>query len=114
MNQVYIDGKIQKKPEIRFTTSGKKVVSGSLEWSRKFKDKDKKGWFKWQAWGAAADQTQYLDEGSMVMFVAELETNSWENKEGKKVYETRLNVQQAIPVTITPQPAMPLDDEFVF
>lgn len=112
MNQVIIDGKLQKKPEVRFTQTGKKVVTGSIEWSKKMKDRDKKGWFKFQAWGTAADQLEFMDAESRVMFVAELETNSWEGKDGKKNYETRLNVQQALSVNVSPQES--IDQEFGF
>lgn len=94
LNRVMIIGRLGQDPEIRSTAQGTTVSKFSVATSKKIKEKDVTEWHKVVAFGKVAEIcNHYLSKGSQVFIEGELQTNSWEDKEGTKRYTTNIVVQ---------------------
>lgn len=97
MNQVVLIGRLTKDPEIRVTRSGQKSCTFDLAVNR---PKDKHGnqqadFIRCVAWGATADNlAKYQAKGSQIAVSGRIQTGSYENSKGQKVYTTDVYVQQ--------------------
>ena len=95
MNIVMITGRLARDPESRYTKTGTSVCEFTLGVDSGYGDNKKTNWPQFIAWGKTAD---FLIEngakGKEVIVKGELETGSYENNEGKKVYWTKVNVQE--------------------
>lgn len=93
MNKVIMMGRLCKDPEISSTASGKTVARYSVAVDRKFKREgepeadffnlvsfDKQGQFV----------EKYLKKGTKIVFSGRIETGSYTNKEGQKVFTTTI------------------------
>jgi single-strand DNA-binding protein len=103
LNQCNFIGNLGKDPEIRMTTSGKKVASFSLACSEQWKDaqgtkQEKTEWVKCVAWKQTADICErYMRKGSKVFVQGKLSTRSWDDPAtGTKRYTTEIAVQSII------------------
>ena len=82
-------GNLGRAPEIRYTTSGTAVTNFNLATSRSWTGQDGKRqektiWFRISAWDKMAEAcNQYLDKGSRVLVVGEIEEpNVWTDRDG--------------------------------
>lgn len=97
INKVIIAGNLTKEPELRQTGQGVSVVSLSVAVNESYKDKAgewKKTatFFNVVAWNKTAEYAhKYLRKGNAVFVEGKLQTRSYENKEGQKVYITEIN-----------------------
>ncbi len=97
MNQVVLIGRLTKDPEIRVTGSGQKKCTFDLAVNR---PKDKNGnqqadFIRCIAWGATAENlAKYQAKGSQIAVAGRIQTGSYENSQGQKVYTTDVYVQQ--------------------
>lgn len=92
MNKVFLIGNITRKPELKMTTSGKKVVNFTLAINRK---KEITDFINLQAWeGAAEIISMYTDKGSKIAIEARIQSSRYENKEGKTIYEQTVIVDR--------------------
>jgi len=102
LNKVMIIGNLGRDPELRYTPSGKPVVSFNVAAGRTWvtssgERKDATEWFNVVAWGSLADIcNQYLRKGSRVYIEGHLQTRSWEDGEGKKRFRTELVADEMI------------------
>ena len=91
LNRIEIIGNVGKEPEMRFTPSGKPVISFSVAVNSKFGESESTEWFSVVAWDKLAETcNQYLEKGQQVFVEGRLQTRSWEDKEGIKHYKTEI------------------------
>lgn len=90
MNNVTLIGRITREVELRYTTSQTAVARFSLAVERPVKDGEKKADFpNIIVFGKQAENCEkYLAKGRKVAVQGRLQTGSYEDKDGKRVYTT--------------------------
>lgn len=91
MNNVILIGRLTRDPELRYTTSQMAVATFTLAIDRPTKaDREKETDFpRIKAFGKTAENCEkYLAKGRMVAVQGSLQTGSYEDKDGKRVYTT--------------------------
>lgn len=84
MNNVALMGRLTKKPEIRTTTDGLSIASYTLAVDRLKGEAD---FINIKAFGKGADFAEkYLDKGMKIAITGRIQTGSYTNKEGRKVF----------------------------
>jgi len=84
MNKVILIGNLTAEPELKETTSGKKVCHFSVAVSEGFGDNKVTNYFRINVWNKQGENcADYLTKGSKVGIVGRLENRSYE-KDGKK------------------------------
>lgn len=85
INSVVLVGRLTKDLELRATTSGFTVASGTLAVSKKIKDKEETSFIDFKAFNKAAEiLSQYTSKGSQIAISGELKQESWESADGSK------------------------------
>lgn len=93
MNKVLLIGRLTKEPEIRHTQNGATVVSYTLAVNRRIQtpgqpDAD---FISCVAWNKTADlMAQYLHKGSLIGVEGRIQTRSYDNQYGNRVYVTEV------------------------
>ena len=101
VNKVILIGNLGKDAETRFTPSGASVTNFNLATTRRWKDqasgewKDKTDWHRVVYW-RAENVANYLLKGKQVYVEGRLETRSYDDKEGKKVYITEVMCEHLV------------------
>jgi single-strand DNA-binding protein len=95
LNKVMIIGNLGRDPELRYTPSGQSICQFSVAVSRNFKKGDEwqeeTEWFNVVQWGQGGERAaEKLRKGNKVYVEGRLQTRSYEDKEGKKVFRTEL------------------------
>lgn len=94
MNKVILIGNLTKDPEVRTTNNGTYVTTFSIAVNRKYKAQDGSqitDFFDIVAWRQLAELCgKYLEKGRKVGIVGELQTRSYESKDGTKRYVTEI------------------------
>lgn len=94
MNKSFFIGNLTKDPELRSTPSGKAVTSFTIAVNRRFKDKGGDpvtDFFPVVTWDKLAEScARYLAKGKKVAVVGELQTRSYDDKQGVKRYVTEI------------------------
>lgn len=96
MNKVILMGRLAKDPEIRSTADGKTIASYSLAVNRSFKrDGDPDADFlNCVAFGKPAEFAEkYFKKGMQILVTGRIQTGSYTNKEGHKVYTTGIIIE---------------------
>jgi single-strand DNA-binding protein len=100
INRVVLIGRLTKDPELRYTPSGVAVATFTLAVERQFKNgqgEKEADFINIVAWRQLAELcANYLKKGSQIGLEGRLQTRSYDNKEGKRVYVTEVvadNVQ---------------------
>jgi single-strand DNA-binding protein len=91
-NQVVVVGNLTRDPELRYTPNGAALVKLGIAVSRRIKDDATGQWrdaetsfFNVTAWRTLAENiAESLTQGTRVVVVGRLRTNSWETPEGEK------------------------------
>ncbi len=97
MNKVFLIGRLTKDPEIRVTSTGKKVASFSLAVNE---GKDANGqelvqFFNLSAWEKLAELIEsYVKKGGRLAVVGRLQNRSWDKPDGSKGYATDVVVRE--------------------
>ena len=87
MNLVVLMGRLTRDPEMRYTQDGKSVARYSLAVDR-FK-KDEADFISCVAFGNAADFAEkYLHKGTKLAITGRIQTGSYTDRDGRKVYTT--------------------------
>ena len=95
MNKVMLIGNLTKDPEIKTTSTGKKVASFALAIND---GKDQNGadivqYFNLNAWDKTADVIEkYVKKGHKIMASGRLKNRSWDKPDGTKGYATDITV----------------------
>lgn len=92
LNRVALVGRLTKDPELRRTSNGKAVTSFNLAVERNFKSDDQEADFiNCVCWGKIAENTErYCSKGSMVSIDGRIQTRSYDNNQGQRVYVTEV------------------------
>jgi single-strand DNA-binding protein len=93
VNKVILVGNLGRDAETKFTPGGSSVTKFSVATTRRWKDqasgewKDETNWSNVTLW-RAENLAPYLTKGKQVYVEGRLQTRSYEDKDGKKVYAT--------------------------
>ncbi len=99
INKVILIGNLGADPELRHTATGTTVANFSLAtkeaWTGKDGNKEERTeWHRIVAWGRLGEICgEYLVKGKQVYVEGKLQTKSWEDKDGKKRYNTEVLAQ---------------------
>ena len=93
MNKVLLIGRLTKDPEIRHTQNGATVVSYTLAVNRRVQTPGQQDadFISCVAWNKTADlMAQYLHKGSLIGVEGRIQTRSYDNQYGNRVYVTEV------------------------
>lgn len=93
INNVVLVGRLTKDVELRKTQSGTSVVTFDLAVQRKFKQEGQQDsdFIRCVAWNKTADlMYQYLSKGSLIGVEGHIQTHSYDNQQGQRVYVTEV------------------------
>lgn len=100
VNKVIIIGRLGADPELKYTSSGTAIARFNVATSDQWTDKntgekqEKTQWHRVVAWTKLAELCgQYLKKGRQVYVEGQLQTRSWDDKEGIKRYTTEIRAQ---------------------
>lgn len=99
INKVILIGNLGADPELKYTPSGQAVANLRIATSKKWTDKqgqpqERTEWHRVIVWGKSGETAhRYLKKGSQVFIEGELQTRSWDDKDGKKRYSTEVVAQ---------------------
>jgi single-strand DNA-binding protein len=99
LNRVQLIGYLGKDPEVRTTSTGKKVTNFSLAVDHRWRNaegerKEVTDWFQIVAWGHLGEIcSQYLSKGRLVYIEGRLQTQRYE-QQGETRYMTRVVADQ--------------------
>ena len=114
MNKVILTGRLTKDPELR--TSGEtQIVRYTLAVERRFK-RDEADFISCVVFGKGAEfADKYLKKGTKISVVGRIQTGSYTNRDGQKVYTTDVVVEEQEFAESKRQdpPATPQDADFV-
>lgn len=96
MNHVSLIGRLTKEPEIKYTTSGAAVASGTIAVNRDFTNANgerESDFINFVVWRKAAENfVNMTAKGSQVGLEGSWQTRSYENQQGQRVYVSELVV----------------------
>ncbi len=101
VNKVILIGHLGKDAETKFTPGGAAVTKFSVATNRRWKDqtsgefKEETDWSNVTLW-RAENLANYLTKGKQVYVEGRLQTRSYEDKEGKKVWATDVVAEEVI------------------
>ena len=89
LNQIAIQGRLVRDPELRRTNSGKAVTSFTLACDRDFKNQQtgekEVDFIECVAWGGTAEMVEkYFSKGQMAIVTGRLQLRDWTDKNGQK------------------------------
>ena len=95
LNQVFLQGRLGKDPELRHTSNGRAVASVSLAVDRDYKsqgsDSRETDWFTVVAWGSTAEFVQkYFTKGRVMIVAGRLQVRKWTDRDGNKRNSTEI------------------------
>lgn len=97
LNSVNLCGRLTRDIDLRYTQSGKAVGSFSLAVNRNFKNSDgdyEADFINCTIWGKSAENlANFVSKGSLINASGRLNTRSYDNKQGQKVYVTEVIVE---------------------
>lgn len=94
MNKFIALGRLTNKPELRYTDSQKGYTKFAIAVPRTF-NRDETDFINCMAWGKTAEIiAKHFDKGSQILVEGSVQTGSYENADGKKVYTTDINVER--------------------
>lgn len=94
MNKVILIGRLTKDPVTSYTQEGKGVTRFTLAVDRRFK-REETDFINCVAFGRQAEFSEkYLKQGTKIAITGRIQTGSYTNREGKKVYTTDVVVEE--------------------
>lgn len=95
INNVVIAGRLTKDPELRYTPNGVATVTMTVAVNRQFKNQQtgerEADFINCVAWrGLAETIANYFKKGDEIGGTGRIQTRSYENQEGKRVYVTEI------------------------
>lgn len=94
MNKVILVGNLCDNPDVRVTSGGKKVARFRLAVSRRF-NREETDFLNCVAFGQQADFTEkYMSKGKKFGIIGRIQTGSYENNKGERVYTTDIVVEE--------------------
>ena len=95
LNKVIITGRLVSDPELRYTSSNKAVATARIASPRDYKNQNgerETDFINLVIWGKAETFANWIKEGYLVTVEGRLQTRSYENQQGQRVYVTEVNV----------------------
>lgn len=96
LNRAILTGRLTRDPELRYTTSGTAVVQATIAVDRQFKNQQGErevDFINLVIWRKAAENfANFTHKGSLVGIDGRIQTRTYENKQGQRVYVTEINV----------------------
>jgi single-strand DNA-binding protein len=101
VNKVILIGHLGRDAETKFTPGGAAVTRFSVATNRRWKDQQSGEWKEETDWEnvvlwKAENLANYLTRGKQVYVEGRLQTRSYEDKDGKKVYSTEVIAEEVI------------------
>ncbi|MGH2573415.1 MAG: single-stranded DNA-binding protein [Actinomycetota bacterium] len=103
-NQVVIVGNLTRDPELRYTPNGAALVKFGVAVSRRIRDESGQwkdadtSFFDVTAWRTLAENVaESLTQGTRVVVVGRLRTNTWETAEGEKRSKVEIEAEEVAP-----------------
>jgi single-strand DNA-binding protein len=103
-NQVVIVGNVTRDPELRYTPNGAALVKFGVAVSRRIRDESGQwkdadtSFFDVTAWRTLAENVaESIAQGSRVVVVGRLRTNSWETPEGERRSKVEIEAEEVAP-----------------
>lgn len=93
INRVVLVGRLTKEPELRTTPSGSKVCQYTLavNRNRKADGQPEADFINCVSWNKTAElMNQYLSKGALIGIEGRIQTRSYDNQQGQKVYVTEV------------------------
>lgn len=94
INRVILVGRLTKDPELRYTPSGVAVANFTIAVNRTFSNQQgerEADFINVVVWRRAAENTaNFVGKGSLVGIDGRLQTRSYDNNEGRRVYITEV------------------------
>lgn len=98
MNRVMLIGRLTAKPELKYTGSNVPFVRFSIAVNRAFSNQDgqrEADFINIVAWRKQAETiSNYFDKGNQIAIEGRLQTGSYDDKDGKRVYTTDVVLDQ--------------------
>lgn len=97
MNKVLLIGRLTRDPEIKYTDGGSSIARFNTAVDRKFKKEGEEtaDFISCVAFGKTAEFVEkYFFKGSKIVIEGRIQTGSYTNKDGQKVYTTDVIVEQ--------------------
>lgn len=99
MNKVILMGRLTRDPEVRYTTSNVLVASFSLAINRRFAKEGEErqaDFINIVAWDKTGEFcSKYFKKGQQVGIVGRIQSRSYDDKDGKKIYVTEVVAEEA-------------------
>ncbi|TGE42741.1 single-stranded DNA-binding protein, partial [Weissella confusa] len=96
MNHVSLIGRLTKEPDVKYTTSGAAVASGTIAVNRDFTNANgerESDFINFVIWRKAAENfVNMTAKGSQIGLEGSWQTRSYENQQGQRVYVSELVV----------------------
>jgi single-strand DNA-binding protein len=101
VNKVILVGNLGRDAETKFTPSGAPVTRFSVATTRSWKDQQSNEWKEETNWSNVVlwrqeNLANYLTKGKQVYVEGRLQTRSYDDKDGKKVYSTEVVADEVI------------------
>jgi single-strand DNA-binding protein len=101
VNKVILLGHLGRDAETKFTPGGASVTRFSVATNRRWKDQQSGEWKEETDWTnvvlwRAENYATYLTKGKQVYLEGRIQTRSYEDKDGKKVYSTEVIADEVI------------------
>lgn len=101
VNKVILLGHLGRDAETKFTPGGAAVTKFSVATNRRWKDQQSGEWKEETDWSnvvlwRSENLANYLTKGKQVYVEGRLQTRSYEDKDGKKVYATEVVADDVI------------------
>ncbi|HCD08214.1 MAG TPA: single-stranded DNA-binding protein [Lactobacillus sp.] len=97
INRVVLVGRLTKDPELRYTQSGAAVAQFTIAVNRQFtnsKGERDADFISCVIWRKAAENfTNFTYKGSLVGLDGRIQTSSYDNKQGQRVYRTDVIIE---------------------
>lgn len=94
INNVTLVGRLVAPPELKKTPNNVSVLQGTLAVNRNFKNENgdrEADFIQFQAWRGTADIiAQYCSKGSLIGLTGRIQTRSYDNQQGQRVYVTEV------------------------
>ena len=100
INNVTLIGRLVAPPELKKTPNNVSSLQGTLAVNRNFKNENgdrEADFIQFQAWRGTADIiAQYCNKGSLIGLIGRIQTRSYDNKQGQRVYVTEVVAESVV------------------
>jgi len=101
VNKVLLIGHLGRDAETKFTPSGASVTRFAVATNRRWKDQQTQEWKEETNWTNVVlwrqeNLANYLTKGTQVYVEGRIQTRSYDDKDGKKVYATEVVAEEVI------------------